>query len=27
VVRSDGAIGNYAGGVEAKRTLLELEAA
>ena len=26
VVRSDGAIGNYAGGVEAKRTLLELEA-
>ena len=27
VVRSDGAIGNYAGGVEAKRTLLDLEAA
>jgi methylated-DNA-[protein]-cysteine S-methyltransferase len=27
VVRSDGAIGNYAGGVEAKRTLLALEAA
>ena len=27
VVRSDGAIGNYAGGVDAKRTLLELEAA
>lgn len=27
VVRSDGAIGNYAGGVEAKRTLLRLEAA
>ena len=27
VVRSDGAIGNYAGGVEAKRTLLQLEAA
>jgi methylated-DNA-[protein]-cysteine S-methyltransferase len=27
VVRSDGAIGNYAGGVEAKRTLLGLEAA
>jgi methylated-DNA-[protein]-cysteine S-methyltransferase len=27
VVRSDGAIGNYAGGVAAKRTLLELEAA
>ena len=27
VVRSDGAIGNYAGGIEAKRTLLELEAA
>ena len=27
VVRSDGAMGNYAGGVEAKRTLLELEAA
>jgi methylated-DNA-[protein]-cysteine S-methyltransferase len=27
VVRSDGAIGNYAGGAEAKRTLLELEAA
>jgi methylated-DNA-[protein]-cysteine S-methyltransferase len=27
VVRSDGTIGNYAGGVEAKRTLLELEAA
>ena len=27
VVRSDGAIGSYAGGVDAKRTLLELEAA
>jgi len=27
VVRSDGAIGNYAGGVEAKRTLLDMEAA
>jgi methylated-DNA-[protein]-cysteine S-methyltransferase len=27
VVRSDGAIGNYLGGVEAKRTLLTLEAA
>jgi methylated-DNA-[protein]-cysteine S-methyltransferase len=27
VVRSDGTIGNYAGGVAAKRTLLELEAA
>jgi methylated-DNA-[protein]-cysteine S-methyltransferase len=27
VVRSDGAMGNYAGGVEAKRILLELEAA
>ena len=27
VVRSDGAIGNYAGGVDAKRTLLALEAA
>jgi methylated-DNA-[protein]-cysteine S-methyltransferase len=27
VVRADGAIGNYAGGVAAKRTLLELEAA
>ena len=27
VVRSDGAIGNYAGGAEAKRTLLDLEAA
>jgi methylated-DNA-[protein]-cysteine S-methyltransferase len=27
VVRSDGGIGNYAGGVDAKRTLLELEAA
>jgi methylated-DNA-[protein]-cysteine S-methyltransferase len=27
VVRSDGAIGNYAGGIEAKRTLLDLEAA
>ena len=27
VVRSDGGIGNYAGGVEAKRTLLDLEAA
>ena len=27
VVRSDGAIGNYAGGVEAKRALLDLEAA
>ena len=27
VVRSDGAIGNYRGGVDAKRTLLELEAA
>lgn len=27
VVRSDGAIGNYAGGVEAKRSLLDLEAA
>jgi len=27
VVRSDGAIGNYAGGVEANRTLLDLEAA
>jgi methylated-DNA-[protein]-cysteine S-methyltransferase len=27
VVRSDGAVGNYAGGVEAKRTLLALEAA
>ena len=27
VVRSGGAIGNYAGGVEAKRILLELEAA
>ena len=27
VVRSDGAIGNYAGGVEAKRTLLDLDAA
>jgi len=26
VVRSDGAIGNYAGGVDAKRTLLALEA-
>lgn len=27
VVRSDGAIGNYAGGAVAKRTLLDLEAA
>jgi methylated-DNA-[protein]-cysteine S-methyltransferase len=27
VVRSDGSIGQYAGGVEAKRTLLHLEAA
>lgn len=27
VVRADGTIGNYAGGAEAKRTLLELEAA
>ena len=27
VVRSDGALGNYVGGVEAKRTLLTLEAA
>ena len=27
VVRSDGAMGNYAGGVEAKRILLELEEA
>jgi methylated-DNA-[protein]-cysteine S-methyltransferase len=27
VVRSDGTMGNYAGGVEAKRTLLDLEAA
>ena len=27
VVRSDGGIGNYAGGVAAKRTLLDLEAA
>lgn len=27
VVRSDGAIGGYLGGVEAKRTLLDLEAA
>ena len=27
VVRSDGAMGNYAGGLAAKRTLLELEAA
>jgi methylated-DNA-[protein]-cysteine S-methyltransferase len=27
IVRSDGGIGNYAGGPEAKRTLLELEAA
>jgi methylated-DNA-[protein]-cysteine S-methyltransferase len=27
VVRSDGGMGNYAGGVDAKRTLLELEAA
>jgi methylated-DNA-[protein]-cysteine S-methyltransferase len=27
VVRSDGAIGSYAGGAEAKRTLLDLEAA
>ena len=27
VVRSDGAIGGYAGGVDAKRTLLDLEAA
>jgi methylated-DNA-[protein]-cysteine S-methyltransferase len=27
IVRSDGSLGNYAGGVEAKRTLLDLEAA
>lgn len=27
VVRSDGALGQYLGGVEAKRTLLTLEAA
>jgi methylated-DNA-[protein]-cysteine S-methyltransferase len=27
IVRSDGAMGNYAGGVEAKRALLDLEAA
>lgn len=27
VVRSDGSVGNYAGGVAAKQTLLELEAA
>jgi methylated-DNA-[protein]-cysteine S-methyltransferase len=27
VVRSDGALGGYLGGVEAKRTLLTLEAA
>jgi len=27
VVRSDGALGNYVGGVAAKRTLLDLEAA
>ena len=27
VVRSDGSIGQYAGGAEAKRTLLDLEAA
>jgi methylated-DNA-[protein]-cysteine S-methyltransferase len=27
IVRSDGSMGNYAGGVEAKRTLLDLEAA
>jgi methylated-DNA-[protein]-cysteine S-methyltransferase len=27
VVRSDGALGNYLGGIEAKRTLLTLEAA
>jgi O6-methylguanine-DNA--protein-cysteine methyltransferase len=26
-VRSDGALGNYVGGVAAKRTLLDLEAA
>jgi len=27
IVRSDGGLGNYAGGVEAKRALLDLEAA
>ena len=27
VVRSDGSIGGYAGGADAKRTLLDLEAA